>query len=279
MPLFFPLFPSFSRMLPYSNSRPTSTSTLHIDTTLTLQRLFRVLEPKGGPSDAIPDQLCPSSLHRILTKRKRNHPNHRLLQRHRNGRLLRFPSLLRKADQRRRRHQQRLLGLLRRRNLADNSYLVTPPRAYTSPPRSPAHSPPHSLAAPLRETPAASPPFRASPCSFGDSRSGGSEVAYSSEGRRYTYLWVKLPRNLHLLMLVPRGSVSGVRELVELVLPRGHFFLGETVLFGRQVVQVETVGVAAFLSADERETVLRRAVACSALKGDSSTTSAGDDSR
>ena len=104
-------------------------------------------------------------------------------------------------------------------------------------------------------------------------------MAYSSEGRRYTYLWVKLPRNLHLLMLVPGGAVSGVRELVELVLPRGHFLLGETVLLGRQVVQVETVGVAALLSADEREAVLRRAVARSAVNGASFPTSAGDDSR
>ena len=55
-----------------------------------------------------------------------------------------------------------------------------------------------------------------------------------------------------------------MRELVELVLPRGHFLLGETVLFGRQVMQVQTVGVAALLSADEREAVFRRAVARSA---------------
>ena len=266
-------------MLPYSKSRPTSTSTLHIGIALTLQRLLRVLEPEGGPLDAIPDQLYPSSLHSIHTKRKRNHPHHRLLQRHLDRLLLRFPSFLRKDDQRRRRRQQRLLGLLRRRNLAGDSYLVTPPLAYASPPRSPARSPRHSLAATLRETPAASPPFRDSPCSFGDSRSGGSEVAYSSEGRRYTYLWMKLPRNPHLLMLVPGGAVSGVCELVELVLTRGHFLLGETVLFGRQMVQVETVGVAALLAADEGKTVFRRAVARSALKGNSFTTSAGDDSR
>lgn len=75
---------------------------------------------------------------------------------------------------------------------------------------------------------------------------------------------MKPPRHLHLLVLVPRGSVSRVRELVELVLPRGHFLLGETVLFGRQVMQVQTVGVAALLSADEREAVFRRAVARSA---------------
>ena len=70
-----------------------------------------------------------------------------------------------------------------------------------------------------------------------------------------------------------------MRELVKLVLPRGHFLLGEAVLLGRQVVQVETVGVAALLSADERETVLRRAVARSAGGGGERTTLTGDDSR
>ena len=80
-------------------------------------------------------------------------------------------------------------------------------------------------------------------------------------------------------MLVPRRSVSRVRELIELVLPRGHFLLGETVLFGRQVVEIETVRIAALLAADEREAVLCRSVARSALNGAISTTSTDDDSR
>ena len=187
MLLVFPPRPSFSRMLPYSRSLPTSTSTFHPHAITTFQRLLRVLEAKRRPPDPVADQLYPSSIHHIPTKRKRKHPYHRLLQRHRNRRLLRFPSLARENDQSHRRCQQRLLDLLRRRNLANDSYLVTPPLFYVSPPRPLADSTHYSLAATLHETLVTRLLFRDSACSFGDSRSGGSDVAYSSDGRRYTY--------------------------------------------------------------------------------------------